>query len=524
MMKITNLILLSLTTLGGAVPFMSAEAAPSLTEDTNHPIVRYEDFGAQGDGKTDDIVAIAKAHAFANEHGLRVQANNNATYYISGQDHTAIIQTNTDFGTAKFIIDDTRVENRRTPIFAVKSKLQPVKLTDITSLSQNQLEINAKLAQDSLIRATDSTVKHFIRRGLNQNSGTSQVDVFVLSKEGRVDTDGPILWDFDQITNIIAYPIDSTTLTITGGRFTTIANSEESKYTYFSRGIDINRSNVMIDGLEHRIIGEGEQGAPYRGFIHISDCANVILRNTWLSGHKTYQTIGSADKPVSMGSYDLSITRAINVSLINCHQFNDILDRSLWGIMASNYCKNLLLDGCELSRFDAHQGVSGATIRNSTLGYMGINAIGSGTLLVENTTVYANSFINMRSDYGSSWQGAFIIRNCTFVPAGGKPISASLITGSNDGKHDFGYTCYMPNRITIDGLYIDDSKHPTHYEGPTLFADFNPQYIDASYQEQYPYIKTLEVILNDIRTASGKPLGLSQNSFMFQDVIVNNEG
>ena len=38
-------------------------------------LVRYSDFGARGDGKTDDIVAIAATHAFANQHGLRVKAD-----------------------------------------------------------------------------------------------------------------------------------------------------------------------------------------------------------------------------------------------------------------------------------------------------------------------------------------------------------------------------------------------------------------------------------------------------------------
>src|SRR5688500_10678678 len=33
-------------------------------------LVRYSDFGARGDGKIDDIDAIAAAHAFANKHGL----------------------------------------------------------------------------------------------------------------------------------------------------------------------------------------------------------------------------------------------------------------------------------------------------------------------------------------------------------------------------------------------------------------------------------------------------------------------
>ena len=35
-------------------------------------LVRYSDFGAIGDGKTDDTDAIAAAHAFANQQGLQI--------------------------------------------------------------------------------------------------------------------------------------------------------------------------------------------------------------------------------------------------------------------------------------------------------------------------------------------------------------------------------------------------------------------------------------------------------------------
>jgi hypothetical protein len=188
--------------------------------------------------------------------------------------------------------------------------------------------------------------------------------------------------------------------------------------------------------------------------------------------------------------------------------------------MGSNYCKNLQYDRCTFSRFDAHKGVANATIRNSTLGHMGINAIGTGTFLVESTTVYAQRFINLRSDYGSTWQGDFIIRNCIFKPPPDKLAKACLISGSNSGQHDFGYTCYMPERITIDKLFIDDSKYPNGYRGPTIFADFNPKYTDGTYAERYPYIKTKQVILRNVTTASGKPLRLSDNPFIFKDVKV----
>ena len=480
--------------------------------------VRYGDFGAAGDGKTNDINAIAATHAFANQHGISVKAEEGAIYYIGGDKRTATIQADTDFGTASFIIDDTRVEDRKSPVFLVNSNLQPFRLEGISSIKRNQENIGISLPGKCLVTVTDSNVKRYIRFGPNQNSGSNQTDILLVGKNGKVDKKTPVIWDFDQITEITALPIDETTLTISGGRFTTIANNDESKYTYYSRGISIQRSNVVVNGLEHRITGEGEQGAPYNGFIHISDCSGVTVRNTILTGHKTYQTIGSAGVPVSMGSYDIAVNRAHNVSFINCSQTNDINDRTFWGIMLSNYSKNLVYDNCTFSRFDAHMGVANATIRNSTLGHMGINAIGSGIFTVENSVIRGRSLINLRSDYGSTWQGEFIIRNCVFVPSDGRPVSASLFNGFNSGQHDFGYTCYMPERITIEKLHIDDSSHPDDYRGPAIFADFNPEMTNEFIVEPFPYVRTKEVILKKVTTASGKPLRLSENPFMFKNV------
>jgi len=485
--------------------------------------VRYSDFGAGGDGETDDIDAIAATHAFANQHGLLVKADEGATYYIGGKERTAVIRTDTDFGTAAFIIDDTEVQNRSTSIFMVSSSLRPFKVEGISSLKRNQEKIDVSLPGSCLVTVTNSHVKHYIRFGLNQNNGSPQTDIFVVDKNGNVDMDGPIIWDFDQITDMTALPLDETTLNITGGRFTTIANKAESKYTYYSRNIAIRRSNVLLDGLEHRVSGEGDHGAPYGGFINTRDCAYVTVKNTILTGHKTYRTIGAAGKPVSMGSYDISVNRALNISFVNCSQTNDINDRTYWGILGSNYCKNLLYDNCTFSRFDAHKGVANATIRNSTLGHMGINAIGSGVLTVENTTIRGRSLINLRSDYGSTWQGKLIIRNCVFVPAGGRPTNASLIGGSNSGQHDFGYTCYMPERITIENLHIDDSNHPEDYMGPAIFTNFNSQMNDDSYQEKFPYVRTREVVLRNVTTASGKALRISDNPFLFKDVKVDTD-
>lgn len=484
--------------------------------------VRYSDFGAKGDGKTDDIDAIAATHAFANKHDLMVKADEGFSYYISGKERTAIIETDTDFGTANFIINDTNVKNIKASIFIVSSRLKKFKPKGITSLKKNQENINISLPGTCIVTVTNSNHRQYIRFGKNQNNGHPQTDIFVVDKNGNVDMNAPIIWDFNQITDIEALPIDEETLTITGGRFTTIANKAESKYTYYSRNIAIKRSNVIVDGLEHRVTGEGDHGAPYGGFINVSGCAYVTIKNSILTGHKTYKTIGNAGVSVSMGTYDIQTNRALNIAFVNCSQTNDIKDNTYWGIMASNYSKNLSYDNCTLSRFDAHMGVANASIRNSTLGHGGINAIGFGILTIENSTIYARSLINLRQDYGSTWQGEFVIRNCLFIPARSKESNYSLFNGSYSGQHDFGYTCYMPERITIENLHINDTNHPEDYKGLAIFENFNTEMTDDSYLEKFPYIKTKEVILNNVTTASGKTLRISYNPYMFRSVKVNN--
>lgn len=221
-----------------------------------------------------------------------------------------------------------------------------------------------------------------------------------------------------------------------------------------------------------------------------------------------------------MGSYDISVGKSTHVTFSNCKQLNDIHDTKLWGIFGSNYSKNITFDTVEFSRFDAHMGVCNATIRNSVLGHQGINIIGSGVFLLENTKVCGTNFINLRSDYGSTLEGEFIIRNCEYIPRNGAKSDAVLINGSYSGKHNFGYTCYMPEKITIDGLVVSDVNPPEGYPGPKLFAPFNNEYTSEAYIEKFPYIITKEIKIKNLTIKSGKPYIISNNPFMFRNVRV----
>jgi hypothetical protein len=483
--------------------------------------VRYKDFGAAGDGVADDFDAIIRAHSYANSNNLKIKADDNATYYIGGANKTALILTDTDWRNAKFIIDDTNVVNRNSYIFNIKSKHSAKTITGFNTLKKFQEKMDIELDFDSLIVALDKNTIHFIREGLNQNNGDAQTDVFIVDKKGNVDRQTPVIWDYNNISSMTAYPIDTDTLTIKGGHFTTLANQESSQYNYYNRGINISRSNVVVDGLNHAVNSEGATGAPYNGFVTINNSANVMVKNSIFSGHKIYKTIGSANAPVSMGTYDITVGKSANVTFYNCKQINSIHDTTLWGIFASNYSKNITFDTVEFSRFDAHKGVTNATIKNSILGHQGINAIGGGVFLVENTKVCGTNLISLRSDYGSTWEGEMIIKNSEFLPRKGAQTDVTLISGSYSGMHNFGYTCYMPSKITFDGLTIIDTNTPANYGGPKIFGSFNNNYTSDDFKEKYPYVITDEIVINNMTIKSGKPFKISNNTYMFRNVKIN---
>lgn len=485
-------------------------------------VVMYEDFGAVGDGKTDDGAAISAAHDHANSEHLPVFAREDATYYIGGTARTTTVRTDTDWSCAHFIFDDTAVENRSKEIFVVMPENALITLTGIERLSAGQKNIGVKLPGDCIVTVTNKGKKMYIRYGSNQNNGTDQRDIIRVDKDGNVSPDTPILWDFDAVTSVVARPIDTEKLYLRGGVFTTVANaSRESGYYY--RGIRIYRSNVVIDRLEHYIKGEGSYGAPYFGFLIFNGAADSEVRRCVLTGHKTYTAIGSAGKTVSIGTYDITSDSCLGLLVSDTYQSNDINDKKRWGVFASNYSKNIVFENVVFSRFDAHQGVYNVTLKNCRLGHQGINLIGHGTALIENTTVYSKNFITLRSDYGSTWNGDVVIRNCKYIPLNGEKCDAVLIGGSNNGSHDFGYECYLPRTVTIDGLEIVDKRPASSpYEGPVVFANINSAFNSTSYTAKYPMHMTEKITVKGITVTSGKPLTVSVNKFMFAGLEITN--
>ena len=475
--------------------------------------VRYKDFGAVGDGNTNDFAAIKAAHDYANEGGQKVVAGYGKYLITKTNASTITIKTQTDWSGAEFIIDDSDISlsdsDRSCSIFTISSDyaFKTYSQTQQNSVGKaiSALNKNVKngivierestplmdlgLGYRALIVVFNSGHKNYIRYGGNANDGNTQREIVLIDENGQVDPSTPFLLDYAKITDIQVCRADLPELTITGGKFTTIANTVSSEtYASFARGISITRPNTVISGLEHYITGEGENGVAYGGFISISNTTDVLVKDCILTAHKTYYCEGSGGGRVGMGTYDIGIGTANNVVFKNCTQSNFFYPGTTvssmttnsegwyyWGISGTNYCKNLVYDECTLSRFDAHSGVYNAKIIKSKVSSIAI--IGGGTFEMIDSELHSprytmtssagtNSLIDLRSDYGSTFNGKVIVKNVKMISG----ASVINVIGATYSNHNFGYGCALPSEIEIDNFSVEGSSATTIYLVSAGFA------------------------------------------------------
>lgn len=441
--------------------------------------VCYEDFGAVGDGKTDDFDAIAKAHAYANENGLDVVCNGEKTYYIGDmktddneKKPPIEIKTNVNFGKCNFIIDDSGITSdmpsRSATVFKVVREHPEIIYTPENDTPNGMISrINKEggfkrdikifdigIGYEAMLYVRDDNKRVYMRYGPNKNNGGAQKELISVDKNGNVDEKTSFLHDYSGVTYITVIRTDDAPLTIRGGIFTTVANQAKEDYRYYSRGIVIARSNVTVDNITYKIVGEGEHGDPYAAFIDVQKAANVTIQNSTFQAHRYYMCVGSGGgAPVGMGTYAICAHDSNKVLWKNCIQSNFFSDDGksrrlgVWDIMGSSGCKNLAYENSLLSRFDAHGDMYNSRVFNSTVSWIAIG--GGGDLNIENSEVYSNTLIEMRGDYGSSWDGKIVIKNVTM-----HNTEEPHIFRCSWVNHDFGIQTYIPEEIIIDGLML----------------------------------------------------------------------
>jgi hypothetical protein len=414
-------------------------------------VLYYEDFGAVGDGITDDFEAIKATHELANISGQLVKATPGKTYRIVETKSSAVIKTNVDWTGAEFIIDDTGISPFKNksmagiPVFVVKPDSpaevcrDKEKLNAIikAGLGQDTDKIDLGLGYAAMIVPYNSSHKVYRRKGYSSFEGGSMHEVIVLDKHGNVDTDTPIMFDYSNLSYINIYRLDEEALTIEGGKFTTIASNtntvsvdskgnKKANDIYIQRGISVRRSYTTVKNVEHYVVGEitlnqqkqGMLGAGYSGFFNASSANSVTFENCVLTGRRCYTKSSAGLSGGTQGTYDFGANTVNKIVLKNCTQSNFFVTideegniipaaedapgvqlsmatsqitgmKMHWGIGGTNYCKNMEYIGSTLSRFDAHSGLYNGKIIDSTVNYIALTGVGD--MIIENSRWFAEA-------------------------------------------------------------------------------------------------------------------------------------
>ena len=238
----------------------------------------YRDFGAIGDGQTNDFLAIKEAHDYANKHGHTVVADKMAVYYIGKTQETVTVRTSTVWRGAEFIIDDREIDygsDAALSIFTVdsdyekillgKSDKRIIEINESGGLTRSTETINLSLGYSAILIIEDDTHKESV----------------LIDGDGNIEDGHFLKTDFDTVKAITVIRADDTPITLEGGIFTHYSNTKRQSEP-FARNIRVLRSNTTLRSLEYEMAFEPrtEIGAsPYLAFIEITGCYNVTVNS-----------------------------------------------------------------------------------------------------------------------------------------------------------------------------------------------------------------------------------------------------
>lgn len=348
------------------------------TSPKNYAAVTYAEFGAVGDGKTNDYEAILATHNYANAQGKKVLGEAGKTYYIANVHTTIKIMTDVDWCGAEFIIDgsNSTVDNARN-IFNVapdsynttasKAQLDAINakrdengavIRGISHGDSQTAKLDLGLGYPAMLIVYNKTANIYIRWGYADSKGSQQQEVIVIDKNGNIDPSTPFMHDFDNVSSITVHRIDTKPISLKNARFTSISSQVNliSGSKYLSQGIIISRPNTTVDNVVHVIEGEIAKNAPTRQipgttlWEDVSDegftvsAGAVYLNGTKYTGNdvkafvghayngfiNVYQTHNALIKNCvfqgrvyyTQGTYDISCTLANKIEFRNCNQSN----------------------------------------------------------------------------------------------------------------------------------------------------------------------------------------------------------
>ena len=416
--------------------------------------INVMEFGAVGDGVTDDSQALYNAHVYANQESKKV-IYPKANYLIRGVGNIPI-RTNVDFNGSKLIIDQTNL----TSIFDVETSYGwndlDVEYFNSNHLSEFFTNTNYLPSLKNLVPENQLVNMVYSVEGEIPSTDSREIidETSVHTQNGKLI--GNMIRGVNNLVKIRYREIDTPTL-ISDFQLHLIGKNQLAENKIFN----VMRDNVTIDGaiVSRDLVPESLR----KVIFHSSYNYNFKLKD--VDSYNPKQDIIPMDTTTNMfDGYIISLNHSVDtyfehVNATTVHSDGQT-ENGTWGSTGNNNFKNLVVENSNISRIDAHDPCNTVTVRDSVVDR--VQLCGSGKMFFDNVTFASSQdphMITIASVYhtklSSQWLGEIEVINSTYRPIFNGDGDLYLIYTS---ANNFRYKNYIPfNSLYVDNLTIDTS-------------------------------------------------------------------
>ena len=426
-------------------------SVPSNVEAKLAQTISVQDFGAVGDGVTNDYAALQAAANYAQSSGKRL-------YFIGGETYKVLGSTNltfkcsVEFNNASLDISD----------FSAQVVLSTV--GDWTEDATALTAIQASGASSSFVGgwANLPTIsEHFVRITTNQ-----YLYQYLGNPVYRVEDN--LVTRFGQLASHLKWAISGATVT------------KVEKLPFNKHVTEYKNVVFILDDRE------------FTNAVIVRDASNIKLENIGFqvdenfiaqTSNPTYLVIFDSGKVEVDGLFFIAPSVSANGGGFNNFTYGLNLDRGYdftiknaigqgdgWGVVGSNFTQKVTFENCNLSRIDYHNPFREyLKVKDCTIGNWGITICAIGDLILDNvifkqsgvTYVDNRGFIRSREDTGGFCDGNLFAKNITlynglanraFLDDNGSSSEAPITTTPVD--YVFWKNVFVEN-LVIDGLVVN---------------------------------------------------------------------
>lgn len=347
------------------------------TTSINDSYVNVDDFGAVGDGVTDDRNAFIMAIEVAEKTGATLTASNKS-YFVSAGEIRLSCSVDLNYATVITEFND-RIN---TMIFRISS--------GGTSKSYAQAPFTKKAVTDQTLYGKSFRVTSPLKIGTAVSLDRFHNQLMVCGDNGEFENS-------EYYTAIINGNYELTNIQDSVRTNTFFKNANFVNNGIFDGGfIRCEKNNTTIENIK---IKSNPSSVDAYSCIVVADCAYCEINN--INGTEVYST---------QPSYILALLRCSDITVNRLNTVNN--STGAWGAFESISCTNTTFKNSSTKRYDAHYEMMGKiTVDNCILELVNLS-MGWGELSISNCVI--NNIIQTRGDFCDAFSGIINVYNCVF--------------------------------------------------------------------------------------------------------------